>query len=85
LKLEFKRSAERDLRSITPRLIPNILSRIERLADEPYPRQATKLAGTEGLYRLRVGDYRVVYEVDGERQVVSVAYIRHRRDVYRRL
>ena len=81
--IEFKRSAERDLRKISPALIPAILSRVEALAEDPFPRQSRKLAGAERMYRLRVGAYRVVYEVDSDVRAITIHYIRHRREAYR--
>lgn len=61
------------------------MARIESLKDEPFPRQAIKLSGAERLYRLRVGEYRIVYEVDIQIKQVTIHYVRHRREVYRRL
>lgn len=84
-KIEFKQSAERDIRKITPTFIPNILRRIEALADNPFPRQSLKLSGVEVTYRLRVGDYRVIYEVNPEAKTIIIHYVRHRREVYRKL
>ncbi len=49
------------------------------------PRQSVKLAGSEDLYRIRVGDYRVIYGVADEAKVVTVHYVRHRSQAYRRL
>ena len=85
LRIEFKRSAEHDLRGINPKLVPNILRRLELLTEEPRPRQALKLAGTDSLYRLRVGDYRVIYEIDIATNSILVFYVRHRREAYRGL
>ena len=84
-RIEFARSAEKDLRRCNPVLASNILRRIEALQDDPTPRQAQKLRGTERTYRLRVGDYRVIYEVDPDIRVIAVYYIRHRREAYRQL
>lgn len=56
---------------------------IDALAEDPRPRGATKLAGRDD-YRIRVGDYRVVYAVDDAARLVIVARIAHRREVYRR-
>jgi mRNA interferase RelE/StbE len=83
--LSFKPSVEKDLQSIPRALVPRLLDRIDRLPVDPNPSQSTKLQGAERLYRLRVGDYRIVYEVDREAKQVTVHYVRHRRDVYRRL
>jgi mRNA interferase RelE/StbE len=61
------------------------LERIDALADEPFPVQVAKLKGTEGLYRIRVGDYRIIYEVDLSSTAILIHYVRHRREVYRDL
>lgn len=61
------------------------MARIESLAANPFPPKSLKLAGAERLYRIRVGDYRVVYEVVAEAKQVLVHHVRHRREVYRRL
>lgn len=60
-----------------------IASAIDDLAYEPRPRGTSKLAGRDD-YRIRVGDYRIVYAVDDDEHVVLLAKIAHRRDVYRR-
>ncbi len=60
-----------------------IAAAIEALADEPRPHGVVKLAGRDD-FRIRVGDYRIVYAVDDAERVVLVARIAHRRDVYRR-
>jgi mRNA interferase RelE/StbE len=84
-RIEFKRSAERDIRQIEAGFIPNILERVEALSDAPFPRQSVKLSGAEATYRLRVGNYRVIYAVDPETETIVVYYVRHRREAYRQL
>jgi len=81
----FKPSVEKDLQSIPRAMVSRLLDRIDRLPANPIPSQTTKLQGAERLYRLRVGDYRIVYEVDREAEQITVHYVRHRRDVYRTL
>ncbi|MBO9369940.1 MAG: type II toxin-antitoxin system RelE/ParE family toxin [Chloroflexi bacterium] len=51
----------------------------------PFPRGVEKLEGTQQLYRLHLGDYRIVYEVDTREQRITIIYVRHRREVYRAL
>ncbi len=84
-KVTPKPSVEKDLRSLPKSAIARVVKCFERLAEDPFPRQALKLEGGEQLYRLRVGDYRVVYSVNKNANVVIVHYVRHRRDVYRTL
>jgi len=79
----LKPSIEKDLRPLPRSIISRIMLRIRALAEEPLPRSAVKLAGAERTYRLRVGDYRVVYSVDVDAKVVTVHYVRHRSDAYR--
>ena len=84
-KVIFKPSVEKDLRSLPKSVVARVFKHIEVLKDDPSPRQSIKLAGAELLYRIRIGDYRVIYGVDKEAKQVIVHYVRHRRDVYRQL
>ena len=61
-----------------------IVNRIGTLASEPRPVGCEKLAGTEGRYRIRQGQFRIVYAVDDEARTVEVFKVGHRREVYRR-
>jgi mRNA interferase RelE/StbE len=73
----------RDFRRLHGRVRDRVQKAIDDLAIEPRPPGAAKLAGRED-YRVRVGDYRIVYAVDDEQRLVLVARIAHRREVYRR-
>ena len=84
-KVVPKPSVERDLRSLPKSTIARVLKQIDGLADDPFPRQTVKLEGGEGLYRIRVGDYRIIYGVDRLARQVIVHHVRHRREVYRKL
>jgi mRNA interferase RelE/StbE len=81
----FKPSVEKDLKRVPKQVVARILERIEALAINPLPPGCAKLSGAERLYRIRVGQYRVVYGIDSEARVVTVHYVRHRREVYRRI
>jgi mRNA interferase RelE/StbE len=83
-KIDPKRSFEHDLGKIDRQFIPRIIEAIESLSENPFPVQSRKLKGSESSYRLRVGDYRVIYHVDTENKVVTVYNARHRKDVYKR-
>jgi len=78
----LKASAERELELLPARLHDRIVERLVGLSNVPRPRGSKKLHGIEA-YRIRVGDYRVLYEVDDRRQRVTVYSIGHRREVYR--
>jgi len=75
-------SAERDLRKVDRQVVPRIAAAIDALADEPRPRGCRKLAGSLHTYRIRVGDYRVIYRVDDGARAVVVQRVRHRKDAY---
>ncbi len=79
----LKPSVEKDLRSLSRPVVKRVWSRVETLAEEPLPRQSTKLAGAEHLYRLRVGEYRIAYPVDHPAKTVIIQYVRHRSKAYR--
>lgn len=81
-ELRFRRSFAKDLRSIPKRDVARILRRIELLADAPRPAACEKLSGQE-RYRVRQGNYRIIYEVRDEVLVVTIVKVGHRSDVYR--
>ena len=83
--IAFKPSVAKDVRAIPKALAAQVMKRIENLRSDPLPRQSIKLSGAEHLYRLRVGDYRVVYGIDRQANQIIIHYVRHRRDVYRDL
>ncbi len=82
-ELLLERRAEKDLRRLTAGIFPRVIAAIKALADDPRPAGCKKLTGSDDDWRIRVGDYRVLYEVDDESQIVRVMRIRHRRDAYR--
>jgi len=84
-EIVLRPSVHKDLRSLPKSVVARVMGRIEQLQDDPFPRQASKLSGTEQLYRIRVGEYRIVYGVDTEARQVTIHYVRHRREVYRAL
>jgi mRNA interferase RelE/StbE len=84
-EIVFQPSVEKDLRKLSSENCDRVMVRIDALANEPFPVQAAKLQGTAGLYRVRVGDYRIIYEIDPDAHSIWVHYVRHRRDVYRDL
>jgi mRNA interferase RelE/StbE len=81
--VSFKKSAEKDFRKIPKENIPHIFEHIGNLATEPVPHDAYKLASAEHLYRIRTGDYRVIYQVLHESHEVIIYNIRHRSVAYR--
>ena len=82
-RVVIKPSVEKDLRSVPWEVVERVFAVIGELREESFPRGSTKLVGTEGLCRVRVGQYRVVYAVDRGAGLLTVHYVRHRREVYR--
>ena len=81
--ITFARSARRELQRLPSSVAKRILERIEALTETPRPRGCRKLRGSGDLWRIRIGDYRVVYEVDDERTLIDINVVRHRSEAYR--
>jgi mRNA interferase RelE/StbE len=81
--VRFKPSVEKDLRNLPQGIISRVMPRIESLRDNPFPHGCAKLASSEKMYRVRIGAYRIVYEVEPNAGIVTIHYVRHRREVYR--
>jgi mRNA interferase RelE/StbE len=77
-------AARRDLHALPRDMLIRVEASIQALAENPRPPGVQRLRGSQ-LWRLRVGTYRVIYQVDDAQQVVTIARVRHRRDVYRGL
>ena len=81
--ITFARSARKELERLGEPIGTRVFLRIERLGSDPRPAGCRKLEGAEDLWRIRIGDYRVIYSVDDSGRVVDITAIRHRSDVYR--
>jgi len=82
--VEVRPAARKQINAITPRDRARILRKVATLADDPRPPGVRKLTGADALWRLRIGDYRVVYAIHDDRLLVTVVEVGHRRLVYRR-
>ena len=82
-RIEVSATAERQLKKIRREDKVRILRSISLLAGDPRPSGCRKMSGYDDIYRLRIGDYRVIYEVDGRRIIVVILKTGHRREVYR--
>jgi mRNA interferase RelE/StbE len=81
--VEFRRSAEKDLRRLDPVIQRRVLRAVDSLTDNPRPGGCRKLQGSDNAFRIRAGDYRVVYTVDDSVLIVAIERVRHRGEVYR--
>jgi mRNA interferase RelE/StbE len=82
-RIEISSTAEKALKKIPKKDLIKIVESIQILAINPFPEGCRKLAGEEGTYRIRQGNFRIIYEVEGKKLKVLVLKIGHRKDIYR--
>ena len=81
--LIFTRSARKDLEALEAHAVQRIFPKIESLAKEHRPSGCRKLQGQRNLWRIRIGNYRVVYGIYDNEQIVDIILIRHRKEAYK--
>lgn len=86
-RIEFTKSAKKEFDDLSDDIQERVLEALSFLAQNPFSEllRVKKLKGAASLYRLRIGDYRVVYEIRGKILTIIVIKIGHRREIYRRL
>jgi len=78
----FKKSVEKDFKSIPKNELKKIIKRIGELAKNPRPQSCEKLTGQD-RYRLRQGNYRIIYSIQDKELTISIVMVGHRKDIYR--
>ena len=81
--VEFKSSVEKDLKDIDNIHLESIISKIEQLSSDPIPHESKKLSGSENFYRVRSGNYRIIYQISHEDSTGTIYHVRHQRVAYR--
>lgn len=81
-ELRLTRSARKELEALPPAVLGRVARQLDALPANPRPRGCKKLRGASDLWRVRVGDYRIVYHVDDRARLIEVRAIRHRKDAY---
>ena len=81
-QIQVTRAASRDLRKLQRDVLGRIDRQIQALIDDPRPHGSRKLRNEDELYRVRVGDYRIIYQIRDQELIIVVVRVRHRRDVY---
>ncbi|HSE91013.1 MAG TPA: type II toxin-antitoxin system RelE/ParE family toxin [Candidatus Binatia bacterium] len=79
----LERAAERDLKALSLTVYDRVVSHLKALSRNPRPAGCKKITGSRSDWRIRIGDYRVIYEIDDRAKVIRVMRIRHRREAYR--
>ncbi len=82
-QIEWKPSALKELTKIDRHDIPQIIQTVDSLSKNPFPSGVRKLQGVEHSYRLRVGDYRIIYQVFRNRLIIVIVRVRHHKEAYR--
>jgi len=82
-RVEITRKAAKQVKSLSQEVQERIRAEIKALADNPRPAGAKKISGKENFYRVRVGDYRILYEIQNKILLVLVIEVGHRREIYR--
>ena len=78
----LERRAERDLKKVSQETFYRIIPKIKALSENPKPAGCRKITGSKNDWRIRIGDYRIIYEIDEKEKAVKVMRVRHRREVY---
>ncbi len=81
--ITFTQSARKELEHLSAAVVNRIFPRIAALAQNPRPRGCRKIQSTGPLWRIRVGDYRVIYAISDQEQVIDIVAVRHRSKAYR--
>jgi mRNA interferase RelE/StbE len=82
-QVEITPAAQRTIKKLSKNVQRKIIETIEKLANEPRPVGVVKLSATENLYRVRTGDYRIIYEIQDKILLIVITKVGHRRDVYK--
>ncbi|MEM8831552.1 MAG: type II toxin-antitoxin system RelE/ParE family toxin [Cyanobacteria bacterium P01_G01_bin.19] len=82
-RIEFSKSASKQFRKLPSGIKKRVKVKIDELAREPRPNNVKKIQGDERSYRIRVGDYRIIYEIEDAVLLITVIKIKHRSEVYK--
>ena len=83
-QVEWKKSALKELEKLPRQIVTRVVAAVDDLSANQYPHGVRKLVGAEHAYRIRVGDYGVIYHIFENKLVVKIVRVRHRKDAYTR-
>ena len=82
-KIEFAKQAAKQFKALPRQEQQRLKTKIDNLEIDPLPPGVVKLSGEKNLYRIRVGNYRIIYSIQDSRLLILIVKIGHRKDVYR--
>ena len=82
-KVRWKHSTRKELKKLDKRVVLRILQVVEKLSENPLKSGSKKLVGSDSIYRIRVGDYRIIYNIESSILTVEIIKVGHRGQVYR--
>ncbi|MAD41600.1 MAG: type II toxin-antitoxin system mRNA interferase toxin, RelE/StbE family [Arcobacter sp.] len=83
-KIKWKLSAKKEFKKIDKSEIKKIFTSIEKLSNDPFPSSYKKILGTESIYRIKIGNYRVIYSIEKDALIIEIIRVRHRKEAYRK-
>lgn len=84
-QIKWKNSAKKELKSLAKEIIPKIITTVESLAENPYPNGIKKMVGSNNTYRIRVSEYRIIYNIESNLLIIEIIKIGHRQGVYKKI
>lgn len=81
-RIEWKKSAVKELKRIDKSDIPAILEGVIKIQENPFSSDIRKLTGSEHTFRKRIGNFRIIYSISNKEQLIEIVRVRHRKDVY---
>jgi mRNA interferase RelE/StbE len=82
-KIQWKRSALKELKQLPKEKVGPIFKAVEELALNPFPNKVKKLTDSEHGFRIRVGDYRIIYNIFSKTLIIEIVRVKHRKEVYK--
>jgi mRNA interferase RelE/StbE len=82
-EIVFSRSARKELQTLSLEMAERVFEKVDMLAINPRPSSCKKLRGYPNVWRIRVGDYRIIYSIDDGKRVIDISVVRHRSEAYR--
>lgn len=82
-QVDWKNSALKELQKLPRQIVTKVVAAVDNLSINPYPQGVRKIVGSEHAYRIRVGNYRVIYHILKNKLMIQIIRVRHRKDAYK--